>query len=728
MTKPTATPLLPGSLFWQEIFWPAPLHEGAASGLLRRWAAQVHAPVIILEARANRHGIQYLIGAQLRHHHALRRDIEDLVPDAIVTDHPEPRGAVSTARRLKLTSPTTLATTHQESSTRAILSTLASVRRSERLVLQIILGHRVTPRLTPLDPPQIDQSATSRLLTGIHPETRDAAAAGLTRKLGQYGFAATLRLGVHADTPNRRKALLQSAASAINTVSGPGAQATFVPDKPGKLNQPSTQWSMWTRGQRLSIEELNILTGWPLNEPATVPYPGQPPAHPKQVRPSSLATADDRIIGEVTAPGRDGQLGISEQDSRHHLWAIGPTGTGKSNLLRSLIVQDLDAGYPIVVIEPKDLIHDVLSSIPRPRRKDVVVLDPLDDSPVGINPLQRLGRDADVVADHVFNVFHAIYGDSLGPRSSDILRNSLRALAGREDASLVMLPLLLTNPGFRRSVTRTVSQSDPIAAGPFWQWFDHLSPDASAQVTAPLLNKIRPLLSPQLRSVLGQQHPRFNLRQILTEHKVLLVPLQKGVIGPEAAELLGALVVAELWQAIRERAAIAPDKRTTVMIYLDEVQDFLRLPVTDLADALAMSRSLGAAFHLAHQYIDQLPLAMRTAFASNARSRIAFQLTAADAKTMSAGQSVLTPSDFTALPVFHIYASLVRGGAVQPWASGVTLPPPHKTSNPDAIRRLSRKHFGQPAADVEAGFVALLDHPSSTGDQIGGTRRRRTTS
>ena len=726
MTNPS--PALPlGSLLWQEIFWPAPLSREPILGLLRSWASQVHAPQIIVEARADRHGIQYLVGSQLRHHQALRRDIEQLVPGTIVTSYPDVRAPITTARRLKLHNQVALATGHPETSTRAILSALTSVRRTEKLTLQIVLGPRLMPRFPTGEIAKIDQSVTSRTLTGVLPEKRTAAATEVKRKLAQHGFVAILRIGVHADSPERRRGLLLAATSAISTVTGPGVRATFSPEKAARLNSPSPQWSMWTRGQRLSIEELPILTGWPVADAASTPYPGQPPAHPKQLRPTAVAGEDDRIIGDTTAPGTDGQLGISEKDSRQHLWILGPTGTGKSSLLQSLIVQDLQAGRPVVVIEPKDLIHELLSTIPKHRRDDIVVLDPLDDSPVGINPLQSYGRSPEAVADHVFSVFLAIHGDSLGPRSSDILRNSLHALATRDDASLVMLPLLLTNPAFRRSVTRNISKADPIAAGPFWQWFDQLSPESAAQICAPLLNKIRPLLSPHLRGVLGQQQPRFNIRQVLQENKVLLVPLQKGVIGPESAELLGAVVVAELWQALRERGAIPPKDRTTVSVFLDEAQEFLRLP-TDLSDALAMSRSLGGSFHLAHQFIDQLPPAMRTAFAANARSRIAFQLTAADAKTMTAGQSDLTPSDFTALPVFHIYASLVKDGAVQPWASGVTLPPPRSTSKSDSIRRRSREQFGRPIAEVEAGFLSVLDQSSSVTDgTIGGTRRRRTT-
>jgi len=199
-----------------------------------------------------------------------------------------------------------------------------------------------------------------------------------------------------------------------------------------------------------------------------------------------------------------------------------------------------------------------------------------------------------------------------------------------------------------------------------------------------------------------------------------------GVLGPENAQLLGALVVAELWQAIRERAGTPENTRDPVMVYIDEVQDYLRLP-TDLGDALATARSLGAGFHLAHQYEKQLPPAMLDAFRNNARSRVCFQLQAGDAKEMTAGQSVLSIEDFTRLPAHHVYASLVRENAVQPWASGVTKPAPAPSSSPADIRRLSRERYGQPLADIEASFIALVDGGAVADgtDDIGAPRRWR---
>ncbi|NKY27726.1 type IV secretory system conjugative DNA transfer family protein [Nocardia gamkensis] len=712
------------SLVWQLLFWPSPFREGAATSLLRHWAAQKHAPQLILEARSTVEGVEYLVGSQLRHAHGVRRSVEQLVSGAVVTPFDtEERSDIVTARRLKLTATDwPLEPVDRVASSRSILSALTAVHHGEQLVIQVALGPRRQPMLPPVEQPLGGhQSTASKVWHGLLPDKRPNARQAIARKLGQHGFSAVVRIGVEAGTADRRKSLLLGLAAAIGTVETAGVHFKLADEKPKNINEPKATWSILTPAQPLSVPELSHLLAWPVSD-HDERFPGQPPLHPKPVRPTPALLSGERVIAEANAPGISGTIGYDVLDSMRHTWVIGPNGTGKSTLLLNLIVQDLEAGRPVVVIEPKDLVSDILARIPGERAGDVVLLDPLDEAPVGINPLAHSqGRTPEVIADSLFGTIHAIHGD-LGPRSADILRNSLEVLAKRDDASLTMLPLLLTNPSFRRSLTQRVIREDPFAAGPFWAWFDSLSPEAVDTKIAPLSNKLRPLLTKQLRAVLAQRHPKFNIRQVLNENLVLLVPLQKGVIGPEAAQLLGAIILAELWQAIRERAGTPEDSRTPVMVYIDEVQDYLRLP-TDLGDALATARSLRAGFHLAHQYQKQLPPAMLDAFRNNARSRITFQLQAGDAKDMATGQSVLAPEDFGALPAHHVYVNLMRDNTVQPWASGVTLPPPPETSDPNEIRRLSRERYGQPLDEIEAGFAELLDQVNS--DASGAPRRRR---
>ena len=671
-------------------------------------------------------GVEYLVGSQLRHATAVRRSIEQMVSGSVVTSFdPADRPNLTIARRLRLSSTArVIEPDNAIGSTRSILSALTAVKKNERLVIQAILGPRHQPALPPPEPKVDHQSVVSKLTYGLLPDRRPDARQALARKLGQHGFDVVLRVGVHALSDERRRALLLGLVAALNTVETAGVHLRLAPDKPGRVNNPRSSWSLFMPSQHLSVPEVSHLLAWPISD-HDEPFPGQPPQHPKPIRPTAALQSGERIVAMANAPGAQGPITYGVTDAMRATWVTGPPGVGKSSLFENLIVQDLQAGRPVVVIEPKDLVADLLERIPENRMDDVVVLDPLDSAPVGINPLDgkhRGGRTPQVVADSLFSMFRSIYGDSLGHRSADILRNSLQVLARRDDASLVMLPLLLSNPGFRRSLTQAAIREDPYAAGPFWQWYDGLSPEAVASITAPLSNKLRPLMTKQLRAVLAQRNPKFNIRQVLNEGKVLFVPLQKGVIGPEAAQLLSAAVLYELYQAILERVGMPEHSRIPVMVYVDEVQEFLRFS-DDLSESLAVVRSLKCAYHLAHQHEAQLPKPMLEAFRNTIRNRICFQLQPGDAKNAATGQSVLTPEDFNQLPAFHIYANLMRDNSIQPWVSGVTLPPPPKTSDPEEVRRRSRERYGQPLDDIEAGFAELLD---STSDQpMTGRRKRR---
>ena len=166
---------------------------------------------------------------------------------------------------------------------------------------------------------------------------------------------------------------------------------------------------MFTPSQHLTVIEVARLSGWPISD-RDEHFPGQPPMHPRPVRPSAALQSGERVVADASAPGAGSTIGYNITDALRHTWVIGPNGVGKSTLLLNLIVQDLEANRPVVVIEPKDLIADLLARIPAHRRDDIVVLDPFDEAPVGINPLDaahRHGRSPEVVADSLFGTFKA---------------------------------------------------------------------------------------------------------------------------------------------------------------------------------------------------------------------------------------------------------------------------------------------------------------------------------
>ena len=336
--------------------------------------------------------------------------------------------------------------------------------------------------------------------------------------------------------------------------------------------------------------------------------------------------------------------------------------------------------------------------------------------------LASRGRSSELIADQVLAVFRGL-SESWGPRLQVVLHAALLTLARRSDASLCALPALLTNPVVRR---RLRAGSDDLALDQFWAWFEALSPAEQQQVVAPVLTRLQPvLLRSSVRTMVGQLQPRFRIEDIFTKRKVVLVALRRGVIGPEAAALLGSLFVTELWQAVLGRTAILPERRHPVIVYADEFQDYVHLP-TDMADALAQARGLGVGLTLAHQHLAQLPANLRAAVLANARSRVCFQVSGEDANVMAklAGDK-LEPSDFQRLRRYEAYAQIVSGGEITDFASIRTLPLPHARVDPQEVRELSRQRYGRPVEQLEAEIRQLLEGEPDDDERLGVRERGR---
>jgi Type IV secretion-system coupling protein DNA-binding domain len=703
---------------WRQLHWSRPIQPERAVSVLRQWAADQRGPVVALEAVADSGEVSYRLATLRPALSAVQAVLTHTLPGTVLTEPMTERRPVQLAMQLKAsTRHRALRTDNPEATVRAVLSALAQTCKGEQAVVQLLFGPPRVPLAIPThSPSSIVAPWYQAAWRGNGGQVDSEKRRALRDKVSDHGFACTLRIGVTAASAARRRALVLGLLAAIRTSEAAGVTLRLKPDQERRLNTAGRP--LWF-ALRLNVNELLALAAWPLGSDD---LPGLPAAHPKPLPPAPGTTGAQRVIARATAPGVDAQLALQARAALQHLHVIGPTGVGKSVLLGRLIMQDIIAGRAVVVIEPKgDLVDDVLARIPDRRRDDVVVLDAADSAPVGLNPLADHQGRPEVTADLLLSVFKALYADAWGPRTQDILHACLLTLGRRDDATLVMLPLLLTNPGFRRSLTTGLR--DPLALEPFWAWYDNLTEGERAQVIAPLMNKLRQwLLRPSLRAVLGQRQPRFHLRQVFTERKILLVPLRKAILGPEAASLLGSLVVAQLWQTIQARAGIPATKRHPVMVYIDEVQDYLHLP-TDLGDALAQARGFGVGFTLAHQFLGQLPLPMRAAVLSNTRSKVCFQLAQEDAVQLAKGHPELGPEDFTSLGRFQVYASLFARGAVTPYASGQTLPPSAPSGDPQRIKQLSRERYGRPLDEIEAGFAALLNSTEQSGGDLG--RRRR---
>jgi len=715
-----ARPIRP--LVWHQLRFALPLATETAVGLVERILADGSLGRVVLELRAAGGQATWAVGSSAGER--LVSVVRELVPGCRVSRGVSRRAVNQAVAVSARPVGAGLATERLVAVVRAVLAALAVTVEGEEVVVQLQLGRRFSPQVLG----RVEPQGWLELLGLVSPPSVSGERGRRMRaQVGRHRAAVCLRLGVRAASPLRRRTLLQGLLGALRLVEGPGVRLRARTEHPAKLDSVRRPWRA---GLELGAGEIVAMAGWPVGEGA---LPATPSAHPR-VLPLPAARETQRAFATGVADQAGERLGISIGDALYHTVLLGPTGAGKSTALAHLALADIRAGRGVLLIDPKtDLVADILARIPEQRRDDVVVIDPTSSHPVGINPLARTqtarsgasssgggvaggGASPELVADTVLATLKGVFAESWGVRVEQVLSAALVTLARTPGATLVDLPLLLTNAAYRQRLI-AASGADPLGTGQFWAAYEALSEAQRQQWVGPVLTRLQPfLIRPHLRATLGQAAPSFDLGEVFTRRRIVLVSLNKGVLGAESARLLGSLLVGQLWPLILARAAVEPSRRHVVSVFIDEVQDYLSLPGS-LADALAQARSLGAAFHLAHQYRGQLPAALKAGIDANARNKIIFSLSAADAAELARQAIGLEAADFQLLPRFGVYARTMHHGRENPWCQATTLPPTPPTQDALALRAASQARYGQDAAQTEAALLARIgQNGEMTGD------------
>lgn len=675
----------------------------------------------VFEITATRDGLTHNLTVPSAASAFVLAQLRAAIPGVRVTRQSDEPSHYTWGRELRLTNgQLPLRTDDPAATATSLLAAVAPVsgRNDEWLTVQwVVTPARQMPRVVAakdVPPRALDRTRINR------PGLSNDELQQLRRKHDLPLFVGAVRLGVSSEPGRRPVQLIARPLAALRSVRVPGATFRL------RLLPPSLV-ARRVAGRRLpslvypvtvNAGELTALLGWPLDSPAV---PGlHLGASPQLPVPRQLPSRG-LVIGQATYPSMERPIAISHRDALRHIYVPGATGVGKSTLALNLVLQQINAGYGVAVFDPKgDLCWDVLERIPPELAERVVVVDPTDSRPVGLNLLDGPASEADLTADQVTGVFARRFASGWGFRTDDICRAAILTLLTDSESTLVDLPTILLNSAFRRRLVGRIA--DP-ALRQFWQAFEAWSEAEKAHNVAPLLNKARAvLLRKSVRGIIGQPST-ITFDQVLRERRVLLVPLQAGLVGSDAAALLGGLIFARLWAAVQRRAAIPATARVPFFVTLDEFQTLIEDMPTPPEDVLALARGYAFPMTLLHQNLAQLRPETRQGVLANCRTKIAFNLSAPDATVLA--REFGYGLDASALVNLGRY-EVVIGASVEteqlPPTTAVTLPPPAVVGQGAAIRARSRERYGRDLADVERIQAERMTGPADEPPTVGRKR------
>ncbi len=682
--------------------FPRDVTEDAVLAALSSFCGVAHGTRLVFDLAASNEGIEHRLRVSPRAAEVVTGGLRAALP-SLRLDEIDAEKRSYTRRVLWQLAPVTAAIRAEElgAISAGLLASLFPLGRSESV--------RLSWTVTPMPRPRFDPTPES---------AHEGQAQARRKKLALPGLGAAGELHVTAATAGRVRQLLHRTGSVLHSLSTPHGTLCADPYWWGQILR-----LLGGRGRYFNVREIAAVIGWPIDGPD---LPGLELGAAKRLVPSLALPRAGRVLGTSNFAGLKRPVAISTAASTRGLWLLGPTGTGKTSLIKNLVCDGLQQGHGLAVVETNgDLINDLLDLIPPHRVNDVVLIDPTDPvSAVGFNPFAG-SADAALVADQLVELFQRIWKHSWGPRTGQLAHMGILTLARRSGSTLIDLPRLYLDPSFRDLVLRDLD--DPIGLAPDWRWFMGLPAREQALVTAPLMNKARQFVArPSIRIIVGQAKPAISMRQIIDQRKVLLVYLPKGLIGSETATLLGCLVLTSLWQAATERARLPIGQRHAFGLYVDEVQDFAEAPIP-WDEMFAQGRKYGLAVSVAHQNSAQLPRELREVVLANARSKAVFALSSSDARALEPiFAPSLTAADLQSLDAYSIAASVALddGNVARP-VTLTTPPPPTPLGSTLEVRRASRRNYGRPRADIEAELRALASEPKRPSAPIGRRRRPR---
>ena len=528
---------------------------------------------------------------------------------------------------------------------------------------------------------------------------------------------ATLRIITSASSPSRAEQIRNSIEASFGQYTYVGGNSIEWKESKGKeLIETCQNFSFRKQDSKtleLSLNEISSIVHFPTGTASPHELKGNDGAS----APAPLGTSKNNngvYLGTNTFRGQTNDVFMSKEDRVRHCYVIGQTGTGKTTILKNMVIQDIQNGNGVCFIDPHgNDIEDILANIPPERIDDVIYFDPAYTArPMGLNMLEydiNYPEQKIFVINELLGIFNKLFDMKTagGPAFEQYFRNSAGLIMEDPESGSTLLEIsrVLSDKAFRQM--KLEKCKNPIIKQ-FWENAEKTTGEASLANFVPYItNKFDPFVSNDImRPVIAQQHSVLNFREIMDNKKIFLVNLSKGRLGDINSNLIGLLLVGKITMAALSRVdMVGKGPINDFYLYIDEFQN---VTTDSIATILSEARKYRLSLTVAHQYIEQLEENIKNAVFGNVGNMIIYRVSPENANVFEKQLApTFKPEDILKLQNFNAYAKiLVNGVPEKPF--NLKIPPPPKGNNElaDKVKELSYLKFGRPREEVEAEIMS----------------------
>jgi len=542
---------------------------------------------------------------------------------------------------------------------------------------------------------------------------------GIEEKVSKAGLEINIRLVASSKTATQAQSVLQNMLNAFaqyNIYEFGNSFSKVVPPFQRRLIRRFI-YRMFNEQCKIVVSSEEMASLWHLPLPWTEtpniqwlgarrgPAPASIPQGPED---GGVLEMGYNIYRGVKVP-----IWMKEKDRARHMYIIGKSGTGKSQLIARMAIQDIRAGHGVAVVDPHgDLTEQVVANIPKERIDDVIYFNPSDlDRPMGLNMLEaKEESQKDFMVQEMIAIFYKLFPpEMIGPMFEHDMRNVMLTLMAnpQRPGTIAEIPRMFTDDAFSKEWVKNLK--DPVVRSYWENEVAKTSDFHKSEKLGYLISKVgRFVENEMMRNIIGQSRSSFDFREVMDNKRILLVNLSKGKTGEVNANLLGLIIVSKLQMAALSRADIPEDQRHEFYLYIDEFQNF----ITDsIATILSEARKYRLNLIIAHQYVGQLvkdnKTEIRDAVFGNVGTTMVARIGPEDVEMLEklyapefSGHDLINSDSFT------WYVKMIVDNAQQK-AFTLNFDPSPKgdVKLAQAIKDLSRLKYGRDRAMVEADIA-----------------------